>query len=147
MMLLATPYFWERDGKSYFNESSNLCLEVTTHAFKRAKERNVRLDSILALAEMCGKSDSIRTLDSDVFYIRYLGAKELDNILIPFSVKHLVSGDMVLYVKTVWRYLNENDDFYYREGQPIFELNFLKSGEAAITEIDPSLVLKNYKSR
>lgn len=145
-MLLATPYFWSNEGKgSYANYNSDLYLEITKHAYRRANERNVRLDSILALAEMCGKSRVIRELNQKVFYVRYLGESEFDNIVVPFEKKVLVSGDIVLYPITVWRYMNENDDFFYNEGQPVFELTILINGEAVFQEVDGSLILKNRK--
>lgn len=132
-MLLATPYFWSNEGKgSYANYNSDLYLEITYHAYVRAGERNVRQDSILALAEMCGKNKLIRELNQNVFCVRYLGDTEFDNIVIPFVKKTLASGDIILYAKTVWRYLNENDDFFYRGGQTIFDLTIAKNGEPVL---------------
>jgi len=145
-MLLATPYFWENEGRgSYANYKRKLFLEVTNHAYKRSKQRNVRMDSILALAELAAKDESVRNIKGEVFYIRFLGERSLDSVLIPFVLKRLKSGDLVLYAKTVWRYMNENDDFFYENGQPIFNLSFSKTGDALIEEIDASLVLKKGK--
>lgn len=146
MFLQATPYFWENEGRgSYSNYSRRLYLEVTNHAFRRSKQRNVRMDSILALAEIAAKDQTIRNIEGDVFYIRFLGERSLDSVLIPFVLKRLVSGDIVLYAKTVWRYINENDDFYYKKGQPVFDLSFSRTGDAVIESIDPSILLKNSK--
>jgi hypothetical protein len=148
MYLMCTERFWERDGRTTFlNDRMKSILEITHHAFKRMSQRNVRLDSVLALAEFASKDPKIRSMKGDVFCIQYKTERSEDSVLIPFVMKRLVSGDVVLYAKTIWRFLNENNDFYFEEENAVFNLSLSLSGEPIIEEIDKSQLLIKTKKK
>jgi hypothetical protein len=122
-------------------------LEITSHAFKRMNQRNVRLDSVLALAEFASKDPKVRSMKGDVFCIQYKTERSEDSLLIPFVVKRLVSGDVVLYAKTIWRFLNENNDFFFEEDNVVYDLTLSRSGEPIIEEIDINQLLIKTKKK
>lgn len=148
MELMCTERFWERTDRSTFmNDRMKSILEIEPHAWKRLKQRNVRLDSVLALSEFASKDPNIRSLQSNVFCIQYKTERSEDSVLIPFKMKRLVSGEVVLFAQTIWRFLNENKDFYFDENDVVFNLTLSLSGEPIIEEIDKSQLLFKTKKK